>query len=299
MNIESLKYFQMIAKEGNISGVAKKVHLSQSALSQQIQKLEDDLSRKLMVRSNKGIVLTSTGTIVSKFADNILRTYDEMLSEITEADEQNLIVKIEACVWIASYALPCTLIKANKKYPSHNYELSGNSTDKILSDVANNICDVGFYCHELAEVNHKDIIASKVGESNVVLVANNTPVYPDKMSIDELLAASLIMYSEKNSITKVLMSKLKQMGYINNSLNCSMRVEEIESIKKLVSNGYGIAFLPYISVKEEIYKKQFKLIRIPDFDINIDIIMLRRADCPGYIQDFIRWFNSYGKDSFC
>lgn len=299
MNIESLKYFQMIAKEGNISGVAKKVHLSQSALSQQIQKLEDDLSRKLMVRSNKGIVLTSTGTIVSKFADNILRTYDEMLSEITEADELNLIVKIEACVWIASYALPCTLIKANKKYPSHNYELSGNSTDEIISDVANNICDVGFYCRELAEINHKEIIATKVGESNFVLVAKNTPVYPDKMTVEDLMTASLILYSEKNSITIALMSKLKKMGYENNTLNCSMRVEEIESAKKLVSNGYGIAFLPYISVKEELYKKQFRQIRIPDFDINIDIVMLRRADSPNYVQDFVHWFKTYGNDSFC
>ena len=298
MTIESLKYFQMIAREGNISGVAKKVHLSQSALSQQIQKLEYDLSRKLMIRSNKGITLTSTGKIVLKFSDNILRTYDEMLSEITDSEASDLVIKIEACVWIASYALPCSLINANKIYPTHNYELSGNSSDEILQDVANDICDVGFYCCEQEHVEYKDLVVSKAGESTVLLVAKNIPVFPDEMTMDELSDASLIMCSEKNSITQVLQSRLKQLGF-KHRLTSSMRVEEIESAKKLVSNGYGMAFLPYISVKEELYKKQFKLIKIPDLNIRINVLMLRKADCPSYVQDFTRWFINSGKDTFC
>jgi len=298
VNIESLRYFQMIAKERSISSVAKKVHLSQSALSQQIQKLENDLSKKLMLRSNKGIELTSSGVVVSKFADNILRTYDEMLNEISLSEELNLFVKIQACTWFASYALPCTLIKANKAFPSHNYELSGSSSDMIISDVANNICDIGFYCGNLSDINHKEIVASKVGESNIALIAKNTPVYPDEITVDELFEASLIMYSEKNNLTKVLMSTIKRMGYRGN-LNCSMRVDEIESAKKLVGNGYGMAFLPYIAVKEELYKKQFKRIQIADLNINMDITMLIKTDCPSYVQEFVRWFKNNGKDSFC
>ncbi len=298
MNLESLRYFQMITKEGNISGVAKKVHLSQSALSQQIQKLENDLSRKLMIRSNKGITLTNTGVIVSKFADNILRTYEEMLNEIEQAEDDNIFIKIEGCTWFASYALPCSLIKAKKTYPNHNYELSGNVSDEILSNVANNICDIGFYCGELNDFNNKELVASKVGENNVVLVAKNITAYPDRMTMDEFLEASLILYSEKNNITKILKSTLNKMGYRQN-INCSMRVEEIESAKKLVANGYGMAFLPYITVKEELYKKQFKLVQIPELHINIDIYMLRKADCPNTVQDFVRWFKSNGKESFC
>ena len=53
MNIESLEYFYKIAKEGSISSVAKDVHLSQSALSQKIQKLEDGLGKQCLSEATK------------------------------------------------------------------------------------------------------------------------------------------------------------------------------------------------------------------------------------------------------
>lgn len=299
MNIDSLRYFQMMAKEGSISSIAKQVHLSQSALSQQIQKLEIDLSRKLMVRSNKGITLTSTGKIALKYTDNILRMYDDMLKEIQQSEEQNIIIKIEACVWVAGYALPCTLINANKIYPNHNYELSGNSTDEILQNISNDFCDIGFYCCEGNKISHKDLVASTAGESKVVLVAKNTSAFPDNMTVNELINAQLIMCSGNNSITQVMLSNLKRHGYDKDSLNCSMRVKEIESAKKLVTNGYGISFLPYIAIKEELYNKQYKIIKIPDFDIKVNILLVCKADAPSYTQDFVQWFKKYGKDSFC
>ncbi len=299
MNIDSLRYFQLMAKEGSISSIAKQVHLSQSALSQQIQKLEIDLSRKLMIRSNKGITLTDSGKIVLKFTDNILRMYDEMLSEINQSQDNNLIIKIEACVWIAGYALPCTLINANKKYPNHNYELSGNGSDEILQNISNDICDIGFYCSENTTLSHKDLVVSTAGESNVVLCAKNTAAFPDEMTVEELVSAQLIMCSENNSITQALLSNLKRHGYKKDSLNCSMRVREIESAKKLVTNGYGISFLPYIAIKEELYNKHYKIIKVPDFDIKVNILLVRKPDAPSYVQDFVYWFNRYGRDSFC
>lgn len=299
MNIESLRYFQMIAKEGNISGVAKKVHLSQSALSQQLQKLENQMSRPLMERSNKGITLTSTGVIVSRFADTILRTYDEMLDEITQSEAQNLYVKIKSCVWIAGYALPCTLIKANKTYPGHNYELSGSASEEIPADVANGLCDVGFCCSEEGELHYKDLLCSKAGESAIVLAAKNIPAFPDQIAAEALTSTPLILCSDKHNLTKILLSRLRRIGYKINNLNCSMRVEEIESAKKLVSNGYGMAFLPYMSIREELYKKQLKLISVPDLDLTVNILMLRRPDAPGHVQDFVRWFHKHGANSFC
>ena len=173
MNIDSLRYFHLIAKEGNISGVAKEIHLSQSALSQQIQKLENDMSKKLLIRSNKGVTLTNTGKIVYKFAENILRTYDKMMEEIVEADKGNLVIKIEACHSVADYALPCTLIKANGEYPTHNYELSSNLSGEIVPNVLNNICDVGFCCDPEVNINGEELVATNVGISSIVLISKN------------------------------------------------------------------------------------------------------------------------------
>lgn len=299
MNIESLKYFYLIAKEGSISNVAREVHLSQSALSQQIQKLEGDISRSLLLRSNKGVALTATGKIVFKFAENILRTYNKMMNELAEAEKESIVIKIEACHSIADYALPCTLIKANGAYPNHNYELSGHLSSEIASDVTNNICDVGFSCDVNMKIDRSQLMAIKVGQSNIVLVARNDDSFPDVTSVEELLNASLITFTDRNNINAALIKNLRQMGYDQQSLNCNLRVEGIESAKMLVSRRFGIAFLPYIAVKEELYKKQFKVIAVPEFNMNPDIMMLYKENCPVYVRDFIDWFKKNGSKSFC
>jgi len=299
MNIELLKYFYMIAKEGNISGVAKAVHLSQSALSQQLQRLENEFGNKLLVRSNKGVALTPAGETVYKYAENILRTYDKMVGELEEAEARNVSIHIEACHSVADYALPCTMITAGEKYPGRRYALTGNRSAEIVVNVANNICDIGFVCDPQVNINDADIVAKKVGVNSIVLVGNAEEDLPEAMDVDSLLNSCLITFTDKNNITNIFLENLSKRGYSQSSINCNLRVESIEGAKMLIARKFGIAFLPYIAVKEELYKKQFKMIKIPDFDMNIDIVMLHKKGCASHVQDFVDWFADNGSKSFC
>jgi len=104
MHIESLEYFQEIAKLKSISKVANNSHISQPALSQQIQKLEDSLEKKLFIRSNRGVKLTESGEIVLKYADNIIRTYNKMISDLNE--QENKEIKIEVSTQLQLTASP-------------------------------------------------------------------------------------------------------------------------------------------------------------------------------------------------
>jgi len=299
MNIDSLRYFFLISKAGNISSVAKEVHLTQSALSQQIQKLENDLDQKLLLRSNKGVTITDAGRIVSLYAENILRTYDTMIAELGEAAKDDVVLKIEACHSVADYALPCTLILANEMHPNHQYELTGNDSSKIITNVANNICDVGFICDKDVKPDYDDVKITKVGVNNISLIGKNDGKYPDKITLSELLDYCLITFPEKNYISNMLEKNLKHAGHDQSSANCNLRVEGIEGAKILISRNFGLAFLPYISVKEELYKKQFKKIDISNFDMDIDIYMVYKKNCPEYIKDFVDWFEKNGAKSFC
>jgi len=119
MHIESLKYFQEIAELKSISKVANNSHISQPALSQQIQKLEDSLGKELFIRSNRGVKLTEAGEVVLKYADNIIRTYNKMLSDLNEQDSQE--IKIEGEYTIATYCLPCAILNMQFKFPNHKF----------------------------------------------------------------------------------------------------------------------------------------------------------------------------------
>jgi len=299
MNIESLKFFYEIAKAGSISTVAKNVHISQSALSQQINKLESHFPQKLLERSNKGVSLTETGAIVFKFAENILRTYDEMLSEVKKTGSGEALIKVEACSSLANYALPCTLMLANTQYPGHKYELKSRFSDDIATDVENNICDIGFSYLTTATNKYKDVVSIKTGVNNIILVGKNVKTVPNVLSIGNLLNACIITFTGRNDIDDVLTKNLKKLGFKRENLNCHMEVEGIEGAKMMIARNYGIAFLPYISVKEELYKKEFKIIDVPDFNMDLEMLLLFKKDHPRQVEEFISWFIKKGTKSFC
>ncbi len=300
MNIESLKYFYNIARTGNISSVARDMHISQSALSQQINKLEADLSKTLMIRSNKGVSLTPTGEIVFKFAESVLKTYDNMLEDIAEYEKENMIIKLCACHSIADYAIPCTLMQSKEKFPLHKYELFPGTSESIIEDVANNLYDIGFsYSSAKSREKHKELVYVRCGTNKIVLVGKNEDLLANEMSIEEILEACMITFTGECDIDNILINNLAKHGYAESNLQCNLEVGTIESAKTLVSRGYGIAFLPYISVKEELYKGKFKQIKVPDLDMDLDIMMLFKKNHSKYTEEFISWFITHGKNSFC
>ena len=300
MNIESLKYFYNIARTGNISNVAKDMHISQPALSQQITKLESDLSKTLMIRSNKGVSLTPAGEIVYKFAESVLKTYENMLDDIADYEKDNMIIKIIACPSIADYGIPCTLMLSQEKNPLHKYELFSGSSENIVDDVANNLHDIGFsYCIIKGKERHKELIYVKCGTNKVVLVAKNDESTLDEMTMEQTLKTCMITFTGESDINKILINNLSKQGYAQSNFQCNLEVGTIESAKTLVSRGYGVAFLPYISVKEELYKGKFKQINVPDMQMDLDIMMLFKKNHSKCTEEFISWFINKGKNSFC
>ncbi|MFO7611569.1 MAG: LysR family transcriptional regulator [Clostridia bacterium] len=299
MNIESLKYFFLIAQERSISNVAKSVHLTQSALSQQIQKLESDLSRQLLIRSNKGVELTKSGEVVYKYAKNILRVHEKMITELAEAEKANIVIKIQSCNLTADYILPCMLIQANGVYPNHNYELTNNLLNEIITNVANDICEIGFASVSDICIDEKELAIEKVGINRIVLITKYESDFPDSMPLEKLLESNLIMYTENNCIMNVLTMSFKKAGYDINHLKHNLCIEGFESAKILVAKSFGAAFVPYVSVKEELYKKEFKIIALPELNLDLDIIMMYKKNCSGYVKDFVTWFKKYGPNSFC
>ncbi|MEZ4835988.1 MAG: LysR family transcriptional regulator [Caldilineaceae bacterium] len=87
LNYHHLRYFWIVAHEGNLTRAAEKIHIAQSALSMQIRKLEEDLKQPLFERQGRGLVLTEAGRIALDFADSIFATGDELLGTLGELDQ--------------------------------------------------------------------------------------------------------------------------------------------------------------------------------------------------------------------
>jgi DNA-binding transcriptional LysR family regulator len=88
MNFNNIKYFLAIVEEGNVSKAAERLHVSQQSLSEQLQKIEDEVGVTLIKRS-RPISLTPAGKIFSNTAAGLLVTYNGMLDEIASIAEKD------------------------------------------------------------------------------------------------------------------------------------------------------------------------------------------------------------------
>lgn len=82
LNYHHLLYFWMVAKEGGITAAAEVLHLSQPTLSTQIQKLEKSMGVKLFERKGRAMILTDTGQMVYRHADEIFTLGRELTDAI-------------------------------------------------------------------------------------------------------------------------------------------------------------------------------------------------------------------------
>lgn len=89
MELTELVYFTTIAQTGNMSRAAKKLQVSQPALSVAIRKLERDLNIQLFVRANNSIILNAAGKKAVVFAENILSQVSEMRHFFRTYGERN------------------------------------------------------------------------------------------------------------------------------------------------------------------------------------------------------------------
>ncbi len=82
LNYHHLLYFWMVAKEGSISRASQQLHLSQPTLSSQVQKLEKAMGTKLFERTGRSMVLTDTGQMVYRYADEIFTLGRELVDSL-------------------------------------------------------------------------------------------------------------------------------------------------------------------------------------------------------------------------
>jgi len=293
MHIESLKYFQQIAEIKSISKVANKSHISQPALSQQIQKLEDSLGEQLFERSNRGVKLTTKGEVVLKYADNIIRTYEKMLSELDEQAKAE--IKIEAEFTIATYCLPCALLNMKNKFPTINFNLTSDTSDKIEQDVLSDICEVGFITRPTDE---NRLVSENVVNEKVVLISPSSYDLPEKINLEDVLDKKFVILKEDCIIKENFKNALSDMGKSIEDIEVISELETTEAMKTLVRKGFGIAFVPYNSIRDEFFAKEINISKIKDYSLDYDIFMINKEAkyLSEDVKSFINRFKKMGNN---
>jgi LysR family transcriptional regulator, transcriptional activator of nhaA len=176
LNYHHLLYFWTVAREGTIARASKKLLLAQSTISGQIRSLERSLKTKLFERVGRNLILTDSGKVVFRYADEIFSLGNE-LRHALQGSSVGRVTKLEVGVadvlprWIAFQLLepalrlpePIQLVCHDDKTDRLISRLALNELDVVLTDVpAGPLTKVRAYNHLLGETGISFLAATKL-----------------------------------------------------------------------------------------------------------------------------------------
>ena len=133
MDLRQLRNFVAVAEQGNISQVAKKIHLTQSALSRQIKALEDEVGHSLLARQAHSIRLTSTGEVLLREGRELLHHADQVLERVRIAGT-GVRLRIGYAPSLAAGILSAAVENFTQTHPKAHVDLLDLSTTEMLVD---------------------------------------------------------------------------------------------------------------------------------------------------------------------
>lgn len=244
MDIKQLKYFLTIAEEGQITRAAKRLHMAQPPLSQQLKLLEEDLGVNLVERESRGIVLTEAGHLLYKRAAHMLELLQTTRKELKEMNEGNSgTLSIGAVASSGTTFLPIKIVNFHERYPHINFHLREGDTNKILELLNTGIIEIGIVRTIFDSKTYHSV--SLPNEPMVVAMCREWNCKEEKLqeiNVEELANKPLLLHrSNENMIVECC----QQNGFEPQIL---CRGDDVRSLLVWADAGLGMAIVPKSAV---------------------------------------------------
>src|SRR5713226_6151466 len=144
MELEQLRTFAAIARLGSLSAASAAVHLSQPAVSRQVQALERRLGARLLERGARGVHLTEAGEAAARAAADVLARLEEMEAELALLrGGEGGTLRVGATVTVCLYLLPPLLRRYRERYPRQEIVIVNEHSGQIPELVRERRIDIG------------------------------------------------------------------------------------------------------------------------------------------------------------
>ncbi len=203
--LEQYKVFYTCAICGSFSEAAKHLYITQSAISQQIRALENELGVMLFARGRKGAKLTAYGELLFGYAKRSIEEIENaenIFLRMKTMDEGSL--RIGAGDTITRHFLLDKLSKYHSTYPGIKIEIVNRVTDETLSKLNAGQVDVAFVSMPVDTEKHSNIDIVEVGELHDIFIAGKSysSLLNKKLSIEEIASLPLVMLEPKSNTRK-------------------------------------------------------------------------------------------------
>jgi DNA-binding transcriptional LysR family regulator len=266
-----LAYFATVARLGSVRGAAEQLRIAPSALSRQIQRMEDLAGLPLFERVPRGVNLTPAGEILLSYVQRWEKDFSGLNDDLHSLAGLRAGTLKLATVEIATYSVVPRAIRALRDaMPGITVNTNVGVTDAVLRDIAEGKAEVGVVINmpKAAGVRSEWGVRTAVGA--VVLPDHPLAQYREAR-IADCLAYPIIMPDETLMVRSAIRRALERT---RRGARVAGTCNRIASIKGLAKAGVGIAFLVELDVSSEIEAGEFRFIKLKDRDIEAPYISL-------------------------
>jgi len=249
MQLESLKMFCDVVETGSFSRAAQLNHVTQSAVSQQIRALETRYEQKLLSRSARQVTPTPAGERLFRGCKEILARFTEVEQEIREqSNEVAGTTTISTIYSVGLHELQSIQRVLLKTHPKVNMRLTYRRNDQVYDDVILGAAEIGIVAYPQPRAG-VDIHAFRDDKLAVVCAPSHPFAAKAKVSLAALSGVPFIAFDREAPTRKALDRLFREK---NLELNPIMEMDNVETIKRAVEMGLGVAILPLATATAEV-----------------------------------------------
>lgn len=241
MEFHQLRCFLAVVEEGGFNRATTRLHISQPALSYQIKQLEQELGATLFHRRPGGVSTTEAGRVLAQHAKEVLETVRQARNAVEELSEGVVgEVRIGTANSVGIYFLPRVLWSMREKYPMTRPTVLYRHSNEILELLSSNRLDLALVANPRPDprLRQETIIKEQIS----LVCGRSHPLFGKKVvrpsELEKLQFISLSNKSPTGQLIREYFTKLKL------NIEPVISTDNVETVKKMVEVGLGVAFLP-------------------------------------------------------
>jgi len=274
MDLSQLEVFLSVAREGRFSRAAEKLYRTQSAVSQTIRKLEEELGEPLFDRSSREGVLTDAGRTLKEYAEKLLNLRNdaqEALAELRELQKGKL--AIAANEFTALYLLR-VLAEFRRLHPMIKITVLRSLGSRIPDDLLRHTVEMGMLTYDPEETRLRSIVVY-LDELTFVVPPTHPLASEKQVSIRQLGTEVFVAHIVSSPYREKVIEVFRRH---KTPLHMDVELPTLQAITRFVAMGNGVALVPQIAVESELARGELVSIGVRELRVHRKLRLVYRRE---------------------
>ena len=294
MEIRQLRAFLAIAEAKTFTAGARRVNVTQAAISMQIRQIEEELGLPLFTRTPRRVILTEAGEFLLERARSIIREHDTAVAEIAELGgvEHGRLRIGSASAEFATVQLPRILIALKKVFPNAELGISAGTSAALVDKLLHGDIDIAFVS---LPVENTGILTELLFSDQIVAIGHPQHPLAGKRTISAAtLAGETLILGERGGNTRRLIDNMFDSANVRP--NIVMELSRQEAINQMVEANLGIGTAGAKTIASEIREGRLVSWKIDGYEIKWELGLARIKG--GYFSPIAKQFVKLCKENY-